>query len=312
LHKIVTLNGLSELDAHVPTSSLRIPISVVAHNYSIENIYCPVSELGSSPRRLVYDVHEGIHRLPRWIRCCVYQILMGGGLSIEGIFRRAPLQGDLDMARRAFDLRHLHLDRWARDPVQLLPYEPGTEVGDSDSWFPSWSLRDENEIPLTAAALLMRLIRGFPEPVFSETLYSQIETELQWRPNTRPSKELDERIVQVWQSRLQDLLFPPHHSEVLSDGTALRWILSVVCGTLYEIQKHSNVNKMTSANLAIVVAPNMVRGRDPVRDINAARPGGAIGELVRVWIDRWEDCWGQIYRREVQSLCQYKLPRLRE
>jgi len=69
-----------------------------------------------------------------------------------------------------------------------------------------------------------------------------------------------------------------------------RILFAEICRLLKEVHLNSEVNLMTSSNLAIVWAPNLVRSGDPLEDFKMATlaPEGTVGTFVRWAIENYD------------------------
>ncbi|KAI9140697.1 hypothetical protein BKA69DRAFT_1078279 [Paraphysoderma sedebokerense] len=63
---------------------------------------------------------------------------------------------------------------------------------------------------------------------------------------------------------------------------------------------------MTSYNLAVVMAPNLVRGPDPIKDVGICMiaqdgSGGGVGVVTRMWVEQWDVCWKSVHDKYVRA-----------
>ena len=128
------------------------------------------------------------------------------------------------------------------------------------------------EDPHAVAALLKAFLRQLPDPLFTFDLYEAfIQTEMAM------GKELE-----VWLFTVKKLLtsLPPVNQRVIR----------IIFELLSEFSKRSNVNLMTSSNLAIVFAPNLLRSRNE-NLLLAMREIGWVNSLTAKMIDNYNSLW---------------------
>lgn len=101
-----------------------------------------------------------------------------------------------------------------------------------------------------AAVILKRFLRELPEPILTFKLYDTIIQSTMIPDET-------EKLKQMWCILHHEL---PEENYVL-----LKFLMQF----LNEVQKHSNVNKMTAKNLAIVFGPNLVWSKSQAASLDA-------------------------------------------
>lgn len=119
-----------------------------------------------------------------------------------------------------------------------------------------------------AAVLLKIFTRELAEPVFPSHLYSEVEKIGQLSSDDEIVNFLAEKFI-------PQLLFPT------------QVFLKYICTSLHSIVDHVKYNKMTSYNLAVVWAPNLLRSGNPMLDVSlcAVSKGPTIGNVFCMAID---------------------------
>ncbi|KAI9344825.1 divergent CRAL/TRIO domain-containing protein [Zopfochytrium polystomum] len=130
-----------------------------------------------------------------------------------------------------------------------------------------------------AAVLLKTFFKELPNPVFDASKYEVIQA-IQGFSDSNAQ-------VEYAKVTLLPLLQRPMYL-----------LVRHVFKLLAEVYEYREVNLMTSHNLAIVWAPNMVRSSDPVRDFNMCVVGGVgegdggasggVGTFVKLCIENWD------------------------
>lgn len=119
-----------------------------------------------------------------------------------------------------------------------------------------------------SATLLKVFCRRLPTPIFPESLYQEFEP----MRRIRSDNERNDFI----------------RNEILSKiPSPEKMILAEIFHLLHEVSLHSNVNLMTSNNLAIVWAPNLVESGNPLVDLSMSsvdNPAG-VGIIVKSMIE---------------------------
>ncbi|KAM6494545.1 CDC42 rho GTPase-activating protein [Amanita muscaria] len=106
--------------------------------------------------------------------------------------------------------------------------------------------------PNIAAVLLKKFLRDLPEPIFPERLYPVIQ---QCPPPGNGSDASEVSSVHYIRETLLPELAPCAYI-----------LLSQVLHLMHDVSLRSSVNKMDAHNLAIVLTPNLVQGKNPLQD----------------------------------------------
>ncbi|CAE6439377.1 unnamed protein product [Rhizoctonia solani] len=317
--KITYVSSLSELARHVPLTQIEIAPAVYNENLKHERTITLPATVPSSltfgvPLEKLMGPDGESSPVPRVIRDCVEYLRsegpLGLNLEVEGLFRRSPNVGLLKSVREAYD---------RGNQVTLAQYHD----------------------PHIAAVLIKKFLRDLPEPIFSGSLYPIIAkcppgtgwgvdglsgppskttpngasspglsnggaNGINGRGHKRVGSEAEMATVGGWGEGdacveyIREVLLP-----------AMGWgcrvvLLGYIFHLLHDVSLRSSVNKMDAHNLALCIAPNLVRSNDPIRDVKmCAVPGAAsmtapnspapprkpgsttLGDIVRVCIERY-------------------------
>lgn len=259
--KVVQLYTLSALAEHVPLTQIDIPPEVLQWNTRYEkHVTLPSKPTytnlgkGQAEREGGVDKVFGMDlatlvgeygesgRVPRVVRDCIEAILGDfDGIrpaQVEGIFRRSPSSALLKTAQESYDRGH---------PVSLEQY------------------RD----PHIPAVLLKVFLRSLPRPVLPANMYGLIQS---CPPPPPPSSTAavegetgeGQETIEYLRNRLLPAIEPP----------CAGILLSYVIEMLHKVAQHKDSNKMDAANLATVIAPNLVSSGNAIKDVMICRVEG--------------------------------------
>ncbi|KAN0064341.1 hypothetical protein ACQY0O_002536 [Thecaphora frezii] len=263
--KVTILQTLSELAQHVPLTQIDIPPEVLQVNATLEkSVTLPPPRNGSGDAtasqvfgvELVQLMGEQGEKggVPKVVRDCVEAILgtMGDAgikpIEVEGIFRRSPSSALLRAAQESYDRGH---------PVSLQNY--------SD--------------PHVPAVLLKVFLRSLPRPIFPSSLYPAIsacppppcsangagnDDDDDDAADGKTQQAAAQETIQYLREVLLPSIEPP--SAVI--------LLSYVLNLLHRVSQHSDLNKMDAANLATVIAPNLVSSGNAMKDVALCKVDG--------------------------------------
>ncbi|KAG8714124.1 hypothetical protein FRC08_012339 [Ceratobasidium sp. 394] len=286
--KITYVSTLSELARHVPLTQIEIAPAVYNENLKHERAITLPSTVPSSltfgvPLQSLMGPDGESSPLPRVVRDCGEYLRsegpLGPNLEVEGLFRRSPNGAVLRSVREAYD---------RGNQVTLSQYAD----------------------PHIAAVLLKKFLRDLPEPVFSDTLYpiiARCPPSTGWgvdgfapdprgkptpgylpsisangrtaKGHARVGSEAELATVGGWGEGdacveyIREVLLP-----------AMGWgcrvvLLGYIFHLLHDVSLRSAVNKMDAHNLALCIAPNLVRSNDPVRDVKICTVPPSAGAL---------------------------------
>ncbi|CBQ69088.1 related to Rho-GTPase-activating protein 1 [Sporisorium reilianum SRZ2] len=257
--KVSQLYTLSALAQHVPLTQIDIPPEVLQWNARYEkHVSLPASPSdpaasGSQPdAEKVFGVELSTLMgewgesggVPRVVRDCVEAILGDfDGIrpaEVEGIFRRSPSSALLKAAQESYDRGH---------PVSLEQY------------------RD----PHMPAVLLKLFLRSLPRPIFPAGMYALIRA-CPPPPPPLASPDVDAQhasthardTIDYLRTRLLPAIEPP------CSGILLSYVLAM----LHTVSQYRATNKMDAANLATVIAPNLVASGNAMKDVLICRVDG--------------------------------------
>ncbi|CDW99483.1 hypothetical protein [Sporisorium scitamineum] len=254
--KVSQLHTLSALAEHVPLTQIDIPPEVLQWNLKFEkHVSLPSTPSDSATAsqasaekvfgvelsKLMGEWGES-GGVPRVVRDCVESILGDfDGIrpaEVEGIFRRSPSSALLKTVQESYDRGH---------PVSLEQY------------------RD----PHIPAVLLKVFLRSLPRPIFPASMYSLIRS---CPPPPLPSADIEaeqaniqaRETVDYLRTRLLPAIDPP------CSGILLSYVLEM----LHKVSRYREKNKMDAANLATVIAPNLVSSGNAMKDVLICRVDG--------------------------------------
>ncbi|KAJ9086477.1 hypothetical protein DSO57_1003811 [Entomophthora muscae] len=145
-----------------------------------------------------------------------------------------------------------------------------------------------------AAVLLKVFTRELPEPVFPASLYSVIE--------------------QMTQNGDQDKVMVDYLAEELVPRLSIptQLLLHYICSSLNTFVGHSRFTRMTSQNLAVVWAPNLLRSGNPVLDVTlcSAGNGPTVGNAFRLAIEYPEAFFRNVTQTQQNQSPPPKPPRV--
>ncbi|TKY88983.1 hypothetical protein EX895_002224 [Sporisorium graminicola] len=257
--KVSQLYTLSALAEHVPLTQIDIPPEVLQWNTRYEkHVSLPAAPsdaattsqdntekvFGVELTKLMGEWGES-GGVPRVVRDCVEAILGDfDGIrpaEVEGIFRRSPSSALLKTAQESYDRGH---------PVSLEQY------------------RD----PHIPAVLLKVFLRSLPRPIFPASMYSLIRSCPPPPPSPASAEHIDaeqahaqaRETIDYLRTRLLPAIDPP------CAGILLSYVLEM----LHKVSQYCDVNKMDAANLATVIAPNLVSSGNAMKDVLICRVDG--------------------------------------
>ncbi|CAE6442332.1 unnamed protein product [Rhizoctonia solani] len=295
--KITYVSTLSELARHVPLTQIEIAPAVYNENLKHERTITLPSTAPSSltfgvPLEQLMGPDGESSPVPRVIRDCVEYLRsegpLGPNLEVEGLFRRSPNVGLLRSVREAYD---------RGNQVTLSQYHD----------------------PHIAAVLIKKILRDLPEPIFSGSLYpiiARCPPSTGWGvdglsgppsskklPNGAPSHGLPNGTAHGANGRGHKRV--GSEAEMATVGgwgegdacveyirevllPALGWgcrvvLLGYIFHLLHDVSLRSSANKMDAHNLALCIAPNLVRSNDPIRDVKMCAVPGAASMTSGTW-----------------------------
>ncbi|KAJ7069089.1 CDC42 rho GTPase-activating protein [Mycena amicta] len=232
--KIAYISTLSELACHIPLTQIDIPPAVYQENLKYESkISMPVTTRGDThlfgvPLEDLMGVDGEKGGLPRVVRDAI-QFIRESGMEEEGLFRRSPQSVMLKAAQDAYDRGNV---------VSLDTF------GD----------------PHLAAVLLKKYMRDLPEPVFAESLYPVI------RRCPAPSSSSDTTNPATVERDLAAIAYI--RDTILPQLPLCVYILlSHVLHLMHDVSLRAASNRMDAHNLAVVLCPNLVKGKSPAKDV---------------------------------------------
>jgi len=146
--------------------------------------------------------------------------------------------------------------------------------------------------PHIAAVLLKKFLRDLPDPIFPERLYPMIQRCPIPGPDPSPA------IHYIRETLLPEL------------APCAFILLSHILYLMHDVSLRVSVNRMDAHNLAAVLAPNLIKGKNPTRDVilcsvipgaspfeaqastqssPSAKDRGTLGMIVKLFVERYHD-----------------------
>ncbi|GJE90264.1 RhoGAP-domain-containing protein [Phanerochaete sordida] len=113
------------------------------------------------------------------------------------------------------------------------------------------SLNNYND-PHLAAVLLKKFLRDLPEPIFPESLYPAIQN------CPTPSADPTDMTAVIY---VREVLLPQL-------PLCVQILLNNIIHLLHEVSLRAEHNRMNASNLALVITPNLVKGKNMLQDIS--------------------------------------------
>ncbi|KAI5840818.1 hypothetical protein DFP73DRAFT_482301 [Morchella snyderi] len=250
--KVVHLNTLSDLANHLNITNLNIPPVVYFHDRKLTQTitvpYPPPPLFGAPPfHNAANPPRIGENMpLPQFL-IDTSRYVRSKCLHIEGIFRVPPNSTLLDILREAVDRKqYLKLDEWG---------------------------------PHTNAALIKLYYRSLPEPIFPAECY---ETLMSFTPATAGADDGDRLEEEYIFPKVKDLLEGEKGLPTASRALLLKHLLPL----LALVSQYAAINKMSPKNLAVCIAPSLIRSDDMVAD---AKASSGVRKFLEVAIERIEE-----------------------
>jgi Rho GTPase-activating protein 1 len=147
--------------------------------------------------------------------------------------------------------------------------------------------------PHLAAVLLKKFLRDLPSPLIEQILYPSIKR----CPVASIEGELAS--LRYIHDQLLPLIRPPCNvvllKHVIGEFLAIHFQSNgsnMYTGLLHEVARQSNRNLMTSYNLAIVLSPNLLRGSDPIADVELctiSNSKSTLASILQLCIEKYSD-----------------------
>ena len=284
------VNSLTGLALHIPIENLLIPPSAYLYDRrKSPDIFAPYA----SGKR-AFGVKDpfpvsttGNPRLPRVLRETTSFLLSDSLIEVEGIFRVSAKAQNVEILKEAYNRGQKFIVWKDHGSALTFPqYKPGTGTV---------TVEELDEIEgygvHVASALIKLWYHELREPIFPSSSYQALEKYHGEPKATSPDQ-------------LQQMLSPASFYSPLSE-TAGRILTDHLLPLLSRIAKHSEENRMTPQNLAVVFAPNMVCGPDPLEDMKIV----AIAQRLLVdMITNWTELASRLGRTDEMFEASLRLP----
>ena len=188
--------------------------------------------------------------LPGVVEVCG-ELVLKNGQNIEGIFRIATNIESRNKAKDAFNQLNADL-------VDLTKFS------------------NESDAPILAASLLKDYLRDLPTPLLTFELYHEFLEAQDNYENIRSKDSEESKKVQI--KAIKQII-----SKLEENNRILLFYLLKVMNIT---SKNSSVNKMTSFNLAIVLAPNILRPK--IEDMEYSLMIPKVNAVIEFLITNYE------------------------
>ncbi|KAH7099000.1 Rho GTPase activation protein [Auriculariales sp. MPI-PUGE-AT-0066] len=139
-----------------------------------------------------------------------------------------------------------------------------------------------------AAVLLKKFLKDLPEPIVPEDCYPIIR-------KCPPASDNPADVTTV--NYIRDQILPSLHSH------AAVVLLSYVLHLMHNVTLRSAHNRMDAHNLALVLAPNLVAGTNPARDVQMCLMSGSANPLPFPGLQRSSSAEGSMSLSAVLKIC---------
>jgi hypothetical protein len=162
------------------------------------------------------------------------RVLEQQGLSAEGLFRKSPSAKEVDALKRLYD------GSWARATALVVCHHLTSPSSSLAEGQPADRKKYALQVadPITVGSLLKLWLRELPDPLLTKALYGMF---------------IDAGANEDEKARVANL-------RLLVKGLPLynRNVLRPLLALLQKVALHSEINKMTAENLAIIFAPTLL------------------------------------------------------
>ena len=216
---------------------------------------------------------NGAPRLPRVLREATTFVMIDRNIKTQGIFRASARIQSIQILMAAYD-RGQKFIVWREGSVALASSH--RKEGTGEVYVDELETTDGFEL-MAACAIIKHWYKELKEPIFPTSSYQALE---KFFDGTSFTTDIS--------------LDPPTLLEMLDLGDewspiaskASRQILRMhLLPMLSRVVKNSDYNQMTPENLAICIAPTLLRGPDPVKDMRLSR---VVQRILTAMIVHWE------------------------
>ena len=251
--KVAHVSSLQALSVHVPLEDLLVPPSVYFYDRT-----GPRKRQTLRARR-AFGVAEplpvsadGSHRLPRVLRESTSFLLLDQNVRTEGLFRVNARAVAVDVLADAYDRGQKFIVWKERDSVLTFPhFQEG--LGNVT---PGEIEQTEGFGIHAAAGLIKRWYAELNEPIIPPPSYPYMRKTY--------GKAAGSTFSTHYETLKLDADPDPDHISRTS-----RQILTLhLLPLLAKVAENQDFNHMTSKNLALCIAPNLIRGSDPLQEVD--------------------------------------------
>ena len=264
---VSTLTGLA---LHIPIEDLLIPpTAYLTDRHKSPDIFAPYAsgKRAFGVKNPLPTSTDDTDRLPRVLREATAFLLIDSLLNTDGIFRVSARAHTVDVLKEAYDRGQKFIVWKERNSVLTFPqYKEGAGI------VTVTELDQIGGYDLHSAAALIKLwYHELREPIFPPSSYQALE---KFYGDSTPANP----------EQLQQLLSPGLEYSPLPELSG-RILTAHLLPLLSLVADHSDSNRMTPQNLAVVFAPNLICGPDPMEDLKMS---AIVQKLLAAMIINWK------------------------
>ena len=269
-YAILTVSTLSGLALHIPIEDLLIPPSAyITDRRRSPDIFAPYAsgKRAFGVKNPLPVSTDGTTRLPRILREATSFLLTDSIINTDGLFRVSARAQTVDILKEAYDRGQKFIVwKWRASVLTFPQYKEGTGTVTVDELD-----QVEGYDVHSAAALIKLWYHELREPIFPASSYQALA-----KFYGEPTPATPEQLQQLLSPGLEYSPLPKSSGKILTEH--LLPLLSLVA-------EQSDFNRMTPQNLAVVFAPNLVCGPDPMEDLKMA---AIVQRLLAAMITNWK------------------------
>lgn len=279
--KIYHTSTLSDLALHIPIENLLIPPSTYLYDRRLsDDIYSPCASgrRAFGARQPFPLSSSGKTRFPRVLRETTSFVLMPDNIKAEGLFRVPPHSKLRDVLKEAYDRGQKYIV-W-KDNGAVLPLPPYPYAEHQDEIIAEIDPKDAYSI-FMAAALVKAWYANLRQSIFTTASYRDLKR-LYGDPDDVPDVL---RLAELFSPSSEWSFLPAVSRDIL-----VRHLLPLMSA----VSLHEGQNKMTAENLAVCIAPALLRGPDQLEDAKMSSIVRRIlTEAIELWSQGLREACGQ-------------------
>ena len=266
-------SSMTYLAYNIPIEDLLIPPSAYLSDRRVANqIFAPFASgrRAFGMRRPLPINADGKTRLPRVLRETSTFLLMDENVTSEGLFRIPPHLKLKEVLKEAYD-RGQKFVVW-KDNGASLPFPPYPRAEHLDEALQETDPKDAFGVTM-AAGLTKGWYSSLDQPIFPPESYRDLKR-LYGNPDDGISLE-----------RVTDLISPRSDWSILP-ATSREILVRHLLPLLDAVAARQKENKMGAENLAVCIAPSLLRGPDQVED---AKMSSIVRRIVAAAVELWPE-----------------------